>query len=106
LVNFDLRRAELALGRGDHALARRYLDEAAGASAAMQEPQFTAVLGALRAEVERRESNITAARDAMDDAVCRVEARTDDSARLARVSAVGGCGRGRRCTASSRSPRL
>ncbi|MGZ4287600.1 MAG: BTAD domain-containing putative transcriptional regulator [Solirubrobacteraceae bacterium] len=89
LVNFDLRRAELALGRGDHALARRYLDEAAGASAAMQEPQFTAVLGALRAELERRENDITAARDAINDAVCRVEARTDDSARLARVSAVG-----------------
>jgi hypothetical protein len=49
LVNLDLRRAELALGRGDHAVARDQLIEAAQAGAAMDEPQFTGVLGGLLA---------------------------------------------------------
>jgi tetratricopeptide (TPR) repeat protein len=89
LVNLDLRRAELALGRGDHAGARVLLKEAAAAGAAMDEPQFTGVLGALRAELERREGDLAAARGAMQDALDRIETRTDDDARLARVSAVG-----------------
>lgn len=89
LVNLDLRRAELALGRGDHAVARAQLGEAAQAGAAMDEPQFTGVLGALWAELERREGDLAAARGALQDALRRVEIRTDDASRLARMSAVG-----------------
>lgn len=89
LVNLELRRAELALGRGDHALAREQLDDAAELSAGMDEPQFTAVLGALAAELERREGNLSAAREALRDAVARVEGRTDDTVRTARLSAIG-----------------
>jgi DNA-binding CsgD family transcriptional regulator len=89
LVNLDLRRAELALGRGDHGAARVLLNEAADVGAAMDEPQFTGVLGALRAELERREGDLTAARRAVQVALDRIETRTDDDARLARVSAVG-----------------
>jgi DNA-binding CsgD family transcriptional regulator/tetratricopeptide (TPR) repeat protein len=89
LVNLDLRRAELALGRGDHAGARVLLKEAADVGAAMDEPQFTGVLGALRAELERREGDLAAARGALQEALGRIETRTDDDARLARVSAVG-----------------
>jgi DNA-binding CsgD family transcriptional regulator/tetratricopeptide (TPR) repeat protein len=89
LVNLDLRRAELALGRGEHALARRWLGEAADISAAMDEPQFTGVLGALSAELERREGDLEAARQAVQLALDRIETRTDDAARLARVSATG-----------------
>jgi len=37
LVNLDLRRAELALGRGEHAVARERLAEAAQAGAAMDD---------------------------------------------------------------------
>jgi tetratricopeptide (TPR) repeat protein len=89
LVNLDLRRAELALGRGDHAAARTWLDEAALVGARMDEPQFTGVLGALRAELERREGDLDAARHAVQQALDRIETCTDDAARLARVSAAG-----------------
>ncbi len=41
LVNLNLRRAELALGRGEAELARELLDETARVGAEMDEPQFT-----------------------------------------------------------------
>jgi DNA-binding CsgD family transcriptional regulator len=89
LVNLDLRRAQLALGRGEHAIARRCLAEAADVGAALDEPQFTGVLGALSSELERREGDLEAARTALRGALDRIEMRTDDAARLARVSAAG-----------------
>ena len=89
LVNLDLRRAELALGRGQHDLARHWLKEAADINSAMDEPQWTGVLGALTAELERREGDLEAARTAVELALDRIETRTDDAARLARVSASG-----------------
>jgi DNA-binding CsgD family transcriptional regulator len=89
LVNLDLRRAELALGRGDHAAARERLDEAGALGAGMDEPQFTGVLGALRAELERREGDLEAARGAVQDALDHLETCTDDATRLARVTAAG-----------------
>src|SRR5262249_29267151 len=88
LVNLDLRRAELALGLGDHASAREWLGEAAEVSAAVDEPKFTGVLGALLAELERREGDLEAARAALQSALDRIETRTEDAARLARVSAT------------------
>ncbi len=89
LVNLDLRRAELALGRGDHAVARERLEEAAELAACMDEPQFTGVLGALAAELERREGNLAAARAFLRDALARLEPCSDDTARVARLSAIG-----------------
>jgi ATP/maltotriose-dependent transcriptional regulator MalT len=89
LVNLDLRRAELALGLGDHASAREWLEEAAEVGAAMDEPQFTGVLGALLAELERREGDLEAARAALQATLDRIETRNEDAARLARVSATG-----------------
>ena len=89
LINLDLRRAQLALGRGEHGAAREHLDEAAAIGVGLDEPQFTGVLGALRAELERREGDLAAARRAVQDALDRLETCTDDAARLARVSAEG-----------------
>jgi DNA-binding CsgD family transcriptional regulator/tetratricopeptide (TPR) repeat protein len=89
LVNVDLRRAELALLRGDHAQARERLDEAAQLGSAMDEPQFTGVLGALRAELERREGDLDSARAAVQDTLDCLETCTDDAARVARVTAAG-----------------
>jgi len=89
LVNLDLRRAELALGQGNHAAARALLDEAAELAVDMQEPQFIGVLGALRAELERREGDLAAAAAAVGSALDRVGIRTDDVIRLARLSAAG-----------------
>jgi DNA-binding CsgD family transcriptional regulator len=89
LVNLDLRRAELALGRGRHEEARELLDEAAQVGAGMDEPQFVGVLGALRAELERREGALESARRAASDTVARLLAGSEGDMRLARVSAVG-----------------
>jgi DNA-binding CsgD family transcriptional regulator/tetratricopeptide (TPR) repeat protein len=89
LLNLNLRRAELALGRGDHGAAHAWLGEVASIGLAVDEPQFTGVLGAVRAELARREGDLDAARRAVQDALDRFETCTDDAARLARLSAVG-----------------
>ena len=89
LLNLNLRRAELALGRGDHASARAWLDEVATIGLAVDEPQFTGVLGALGAELARREGDLDTARRSVQGALDRFETCTDDAARLARLSAVG-----------------
>jgi DNA-binding CsgD family transcriptional regulator/tetratricopeptide (TPR) repeat protein len=89
LLNLNLRRAELALGRGDHASAHAWIDEVASIGLAVDEPQFTGVLGALRAELARREGDLDTARRSVQDALDRFETCTDDAARLARLSAVG-----------------
>jgi len=89
LVNLDLRRAELALGRGRHEDARELLDEAGRLAADMDEPQFVGVLGALRAELERREGSLESARCTVSETVERLLAGSEQDVRLARVSAVG-----------------
>lgn len=89
LINLNLRRAELALSRGDHETARLLLEEAASLAIHVREPQWSGVLGALQAELERREGNLDAARHAVQRALDSIETCTDDLARLARVSAAG-----------------
>jgi len=89
LLNLNLRRAELALGRGDHASAHAWIDEVAAIGLTVDEPQFTGVLGALGAELARREGDLDGARRAVQDALDCFETCTDDAARLARLSAVG-----------------
>ena len=89
LVNFDLRRAELALGRGRHEEARELLEEAGRVGAEMDEPQFVGVLGALRAELERRDGDLESARRTAADTVDRLPSSSEERVRLARVSAVG-----------------
>ncbi len=88
-VNAALRRAELALGEGDAAKARGLLEDIEVATAKLDEPQFLGVLGALRAELERRAGDLDAARAAVRRALDRIETCTDDVVRLARVAAVG-----------------
>jgi DNA-binding CsgD family transcriptional regulator len=88
-VNFALRHAELALGLGDSARARALLDDVDAAAVNIDEPQFLGVMGALRAELERRAGHLEAARAAIRRALDRIETCTDDVVRLARVAAVG-----------------
>jgi DNA-binding CsgD family transcriptional regulator/tetratricopeptide (TPR) repeat protein len=88
-VNFALRHAELALGHGDSARARTLLDQVDAAAVNIDEPQFLGVMGALRAELERRSGDLDAARAAIRRALDRIETCTDDVVRLARVAAVG-----------------
>jgi DNA-binding NarL/FixJ family response regulator/tetratricopeptide (TPR) repeat protein len=88
-LNAALRRAELALGRGEHGVARPLIEQAEESTRGLQEPQFIGVLGALHAELERREGHLREARAAIRGALDRIETCTDDVARLARVAAVG-----------------
>ena len=88
-INDALRRIELALGRGEHDEARRLLDEARDVAADTREPQWIGPLGSLRAELERRTGDLDAARDAIDDALDRLDFCSQDVARMARVAATG-----------------
>jgi DNA-binding CsgD family transcriptional regulator/tetratricopeptide (TPR) repeat protein len=89
LMHRHLRRAELALGRGDHELARGELDAMARQARDSTEPQFLGPLGALKAELERRAGDLVAARAAVDDALDRIEFCSDDITQVTGVSSVG-----------------
>jgi DNA-binding SARP family transcriptional activator/tetratricopeptide (TPR) repeat protein len=83
-----LRLAELHLGVGDEDAARRELDVAARAARVSTEPQFVGPLAAARAELERRAGNTEPARQAVDEALDRIEYRSD-LARIAQVASAG-----------------
>ena len=89
LVNVQLRRAELYLGRGDHEAAAVHLARLADPVSASAEPQWHGAYGALLAELRRRQGDLDGARAAVDDALDRIEFCTEDASRLARVSAAG-----------------
>src|SRR3954454_25193366 len=85
-----MRRAELALGRGQHAAAAQGLERIADLVADSGEAQFHGVYGALLAELRRRGGDLDGARAAVDEALDRIEFCTEDAMRLARVAAMGG----------------
>jgi DNA-binding CsgD family transcriptional regulator len=87
----QLREAELALGVGDLELAARCLSDIEPLVAESSEPQWIGGLGALLSELLRREHDLEGARQAVADALDRIELCTDDVIRIARVSAVGAC---------------
>jgi ATP/maltotriose-dependent transcriptional regulator MalT len=89
LLNAQVRRAELALGRGDHERTRELLAQLAPGVSQTAEPQYLGPYGALLAELRRREGDLDGARAAVDDALDRLEFCTEDVMRLARVTAVG-----------------
>jgi ATP/maltotriose-dependent transcriptional regulator MalT len=89
LVNVELRRAELHLGRGEHEAAAEHLARLADPVSASAEPQWHGAYGALLAELRRRQGDLDGARAAVDDALDRIEFCTEDASRLARVSAAG-----------------
>ncbi|HEX8855664.1 MAG TPA: AAA family ATPase, partial [Thermoleophilaceae bacterium] len=84
-----LQRATFALGRGDHAVARRYLEEIEEFVAESTEPQYLGTWGALRASLSLREGDIDAARAAVDEALDRIEFCSEDANRIVRLSAIG-----------------
>jgi DNA-binding CsgD family transcriptional regulator/tetratricopeptide (TPR) repeat protein len=88
LINAELRRGELALGRGDAADAGR-LETVEPLVARSSEAQFHGALGALLAELRRRRGDLDGARRAVEAALDRLEVCTDDVARIARVAAAG-----------------
>ena len=84
-----LRGAEQSLGEGDEESALRCLTEAEPLVAASSEPQWIEGFGSLAAEVRRRRHELEEARQAVADALDRIELCTDDVFRVARVTAIG-----------------
>jgi DNA-binding CsgD family transcriptional regulator/tetratricopeptide (TPR) repeat protein len=89
LMYIMLQRINMALGRGDHAAARGYLDAIGEYVAQSSEPQFLGAWGALSAQLDLREGDIESARRAVDEALDRIEFCTEDASRIVRLSAVG-----------------
>jgi ATP/maltotriose-dependent transcriptional regulator MalT len=89
LAIVELRRAEAALGRGEHAGVAERLERIAPLIADSGEAQFHGTFGAVLAELRRRAGDLDGARDAVFQALDRIEFCTDDALRLARVSAAG-----------------
>lgn len=83
------READLALGEGDEDRAEAALTRAESLVAVSAEPQWIGMYGALLAELRRRRGDLDGARQAVDDALDRLELCTDDVMRIARVTAVG-----------------
>jgi DNA-binding CsgD family transcriptional regulator/tetratricopeptide (TPR) repeat protein len=89
LIFRHVREADLALGRGDDELAARCLKEIEPLVAISSEPQWIGALGALLGELRRRRGDLLGAREAVAQALDRLEVCTDDVMRIARVSATG-----------------
>jgi ATP/maltotriose-dependent transcriptional regulator MalT len=85
----EVKRAEMALGRGRHEEAATHLALLAEPVAASGESQWHGAYGALLAELRRRQGDLDGAREAVDEALDRIEFCTEDASRLARVSAEG-----------------
>jgi len=89
LAYFNITSAGLLLGRGDTAAARPLLEETAPLLAQSLEPQYIAGCGALRAELERREGDLRAARAVVEETIDRIEFCSEDGERLAEVARAG-----------------
>ncbi len=84
-----LRLGEIALGRDDREAAREELDAVNALIADSIEPQFLGTAGALIGELRRRDSDLEGARQAVEDALERIEYCSEDAARIARAATVG-----------------
>lgn len=89
LLHLLLRRASLALGRGDTVAARPLIEDVWTVLAGSVEPQYIAPAGALACELERRQGDIPAARAAVDEALDRIEFCSDDATRVAEAATAG-----------------
>jgi len=89
LIFAEVRRADLALLRGQHAEAAAHLDGIAPIVPDTGEAQFHGWYGALLGELRRRAGDLDGARAAVDEALDRIEFCTEDGNSLARVAAVG-----------------
>ncbi len=89
LANLLLQRGRLLLGRGDTVKARARIRLLQSSVAESVEPQWIAPVAGLAAELERREGNFGAAREAVDRAIDRIEFCSEDAARMAQICAAG-----------------
>ncbi len=91
LVFRQLRSAEMALGEGDYDSAAQCLEALEEHVVGSSQPQWIGGFGTLLGELRRRRHDLTGAREAVAQALDRLEVCTDDVMRIARVSAVGAC---------------
>ncbi len=89
LMHLRLRQAELALGVGRLQEARRALDEIESLVSRTLEPQFHASFGLSLADLLRRGGELERAREALDQALDRIELCTDDAMRVTAIAAAG-----------------
>jgi DNA-binding CsgD family transcriptional regulator len=89
LIFRHLRAAELALGVGDEDAAGESLESIHDLVCDSSEPQWIALHGLLLGELCRRRHDYDGARDAVENALGRIELCTDDVMRIARVAAAG-----------------
>ncbi|MBV9819911.1 MAG: AAA family ATPase [Solirubrobacterales bacterium] len=87
LMFHGMRRAELALGEGDEETARSALAGIQEPVAASDQPQWIGAYGALAAELARRRGELTEARRLAQEGLDRIELCTEDTIRIARLSA-------------------
>jgi ATP/maltotriose-dependent transcriptional regulator MalT len=83
------READIALGDGDEERAAQCLEELVPLVASSSEPQWIGLQGAMLAELRRRRRDLAGARDAVAEALDRLELCTDDVMRIARVTGIG-----------------
>ena len=88
-VNLGLRKAHLAVGRGQQEAAREALGELEELAAESSEPQFVGPVAILGAELRRREGDLDGARAVIDRGLDLMEFCTDDAARVGAVAAAG-----------------
>jgi DNA-binding CsgD family transcriptional regulator/tetratricopeptide (TPR) repeat protein len=88
-VGIELRRAALAVGRGERAAAAALLRELEPLAADSSEPQVLGPLGVVAAEVRRREGDLDGARAAVDQGLERIAFCTDDALGVSALAAAG-----------------
>jgi ATP/maltotriose-dependent transcriptional regulator MalT len=84
-----LRDTEYALGIGEEERAVRGLEQLEPLVARSSEPQWIGAFGTLKGECLRRRRDLVGARDAVANALDRIELCTDDVMRIARATAAG-----------------
>jgi DNA-binding CsgD family transcriptional regulator len=85
----NLRRAQLALGRGYEEEASSALTRADELLVDALEPQYIALLATLQADVAVRAGDLDAARAAIDRGIDRIQFCSEDGIRIALAAAVG-----------------
>jgi DNA-binding CsgD family transcriptional regulator len=81
----------MALAEGDYDSAAQCLEALEEHVVGSSQPQWIGGYGTLLGELRRRRRDLTGAREAVAQALDRMEVCTDDVMRIARVTAVGAC---------------
>ena len=78
MLNIELRRLHLAVGRGDTALAAETIERLRTGLLESIEPQFLVPFGVLQAELQRRRGELDGARRTVETTLARIEHATEN----------------------------